>query len=303
MELRIGTSGWSYPSGRGTWSGVFYPRPEDRPRGFDELAFYAERFTTVEVNSTFYGQPRPAVALGWIRRTPKDFEFSVKLYQKFTHPNMAVDATSINARDVDLFKAGIEPLAAADRLGALLAQFPPSFHRTPEACAYLEWLIGTFGQYRLAIELRHRSWSDETEATRALLDAHRVAWVQIDEPKFESSVRQDLGPNRSDILYMRLHGRNAAMWWEHDEAEDRYNYLYSEDELSPIAAKVRAATGQVKKAYLYLNNHFSASAVANAIMLKRMLGEPVTARMPPELVERHPALRGLVATWPPARLL
>jgi uncharacterized protein YecE (DUF72 family) len=102
---------------------------------------------------------------------------------------------------------------------------------------------------------------------------------------------------------MRLHGRNAAMWWEHDEDEDRYNYLYSEDELSPLAAKVGAATGRVKKAYLYLNNHFAASAVANATMLKRMLGEPLTARMPPELVERHPVLRGLVATLPPARLL
>lgn len=303
MELRIGTSGWSYPSGRGTWNGVFYPRPEDRPRGFDELAFYAERFSTVEVNSTFYGQPRPAVVRSWIRRTPKNFEFSVKLYQKFTHPNMAADGTAIHARDVDLFTAGLEPLAAAGRLGALLAQFPPSFHRTAEACAYLEWLMRAFGQYRLAIELRHRSWSDEAEATRALLDAHGAAWVQIDAPKFDSSVRQDLRPNLTDILYVRLHGRNAAMWWNHDDAEDRYNYLYAEDELAPIAEKVRAAAGRVAKAYLYLNNHFSASAVANGAMLKRMLGDPITALMPPELVERYPALRGVVATSPPARLL
>src|SRR5437870_11578156 len=87
-NLRIGTAGWNYPSGRGTWNGVFYPVPRARPKGFDELAFYAEHFDTVEVNSTFYGQPRAAVSRGWVERTPHGFEFSVKLYQKFTHPKM-----------------------------------------------------------------------------------------------------------------------------------------------------------------------------------------------------------------------
>ena len=84
--LRIGTSGWNYPTGKGTWNGIFYPLPEDRERGFDELRFYSERFNAVEVNSTFYGQPRANATLGWVKRTPADFEFAVKLYQKFTHP-------------------------------------------------------------------------------------------------------------------------------------------------------------------------------------------------------------------------
>src|SRR4029434_8971389 len=79
-DIRIGTSGWSYPSGKGTWNGVFYPKP--RKKGFDELAFYAEHFDTVEVNSTFYGQPREEVTRGWAERTPRGFEFSVKLYQQ-----------------------------------------------------------------------------------------------------------------------------------------------------------------------------------------------------------------------------
>src|SRR5512134_2269413 len=137
MELRIGTSGWLYPSGRGTWDGIFYPRPEDRPRGFDELRFYAERFNTVEINSTFYGQPRASVSLGWVRRTPSGFDFSVKLFQKFTHPATAMDRSALGAADVDTFRAGIEPLAAAGKLGALLAQFPYRFHDTPEAREYL----------------------------------------------------------------------------------------------------------------------------------------------------------------------
>src|SRR5712691_1751889 len=86
--IRIGTSGWNYPSGKGTWNGVFYPPGRGRAKTFDELSFYAEHFNTVEVNSTFYGQPRPDVCRAWAERTPADFAFSIKLYQKFTHPKM-----------------------------------------------------------------------------------------------------------------------------------------------------------------------------------------------------------------------
>lgn len=309
MALRVGTSGWNYPTGRGTWNGVFYPLPEDRQRGFDELAFYAERFNVVEVNSTFYGQPRANVALGWARRTPRDFEFAVKLYQKFTHPSMTTDATPIGQGDVDAFRGGIEPLAAAGKLGPILAQFPASFHRSPEAVAYLEWLLRTFSDYAIAVELRHVSWSDAAAETRAVLNSARATWVQIDEPKFDSSIRQDeavttgaSSTSASDVVYLRLHGRNAVRWWTHDHAEDRYNYYYSASELEPIASQARLASRAAKKTYLLLNNHFSAQAVANAVTLKKMLDEPVTAPMPAEFVERFPELAG-VATLPRARLL
>ena len=132
-NLRIGTSGWNYPTGRGTWNGVFYPASRQRPKDFDELRFYAEHFDTVEVNSTFYGQPRPDVSRRWVERTPATFEFSIKLYQKFTHPRMyrervsrwlTPDVTLDSAEDIiealtaptnvdlDEFRRGIEPLAA-----------------------------------------------------------------------------------------------------------------------------------------------------------------------------------------------
>src|SRR5262245_48225419 len=91
MSLHIGTSGWSYPSGKGRWNGLFYPASRSRKAGtdtFDELSFYAEHFDTVEVNSTFYMQPRPEMVRGWVERTPPGFVFSMKLYQKFTHPKM-----------------------------------------------------------------------------------------------------------------------------------------------------------------------------------------------------------------------
>ena len=152
------------------------------------------------------------------------------------------------------------------------------------------------------MELRHRSWSDSPE-TAQLLDEQHAAWVQIDEPKFPSSIRQDLKGPRADLYYLRLHGRNAKEWWDHAESEDRYNYFYSAEELQPIANKVRDVRSMVKKAYLFLNNHFSAQSVANAVTLKKMLDEPITARMPAELVERFPDLAGIVATLPRARLL
>ena len=160
MSVRVGTSGWSYPGGRGTWNGVFYPAKGARPRGFDELEFYARWFDVVEVNSTFYGQPRAAVTVKWAERTPAGFEFAVKLYQKFTHPAMFREATAggapeadatwleqagvVRQEDVDEFKHGIDPLAAAGKLGPLLVQFPPSFTAGPEAIDYLGWLLRTF---------------------------------------------------------------------------------------------------------------------------------------------------------------
>jgi uncharacterized protein YecE (DUF72 family) len=291
-NVRIGTSGWNYPTGKGTWNGVFYPKP--RPKGFDELAFYAEHFNVVEVNSTFYGQPRAEVCRGWAERTPRDFEFAVKLYQKFTHPGMyrerlartmpdAVkgDVEGIaalarpNAADLDEFRRGVDPLASAGKLGALLAQFPPSFRNDSAARDYVRWLLRAFAGYSVAVELRHASWSDDAGATLGLLNEFEAAWVQIDEPKFRFSIRQNYLPNIKGFYYMRLHGRNAQQWWRHDKSEDRYNYLYSSEELREFTDTLDATRRLVKKAYLFTNNHYSAKSVANAKMIQEQLGEPV----------------------------
>jgi uncharacterized protein YecE (DUF72 family) len=311
--LRIGTSGWNYPSGRGTWNGVFYPPAKARPKEFDELAFYAEHFDTVEVNSTFYGQPRASVTRAWAERTPPHFEFSVKLFQKFTHPKMyeqvlrrsmhapeghdeAVrELLQPSAADLDEFRRGIEPLASANKLGALLAQFPASFKSGAAERDYLAGLLRSLADYDVAVEVRHRSWSDAFGETLALLNDAGAAWVQIDEPKFRFSIRQNRLPNVKGFYYMRLHGRNAAQWWRHDKSEDRYNYLYAADELKEIVETADAARRLVKKAYLYTNNHFSAKSVANAAMIKQQLGEPIDGDYPPEFVAQFPDLAGVVS--------
>ncbi len=310
---RIGTSGWSYPSGAGTWNGLFYPKTRSKRAGtdqFDELRFYAEHFDTVEVNSTFYGQPRADITRGWAQRTPPGFDFSLKLYQKFTHPKMFKEAAlrtapgsegplldllaQVTQADIDDFRTGIDPLASAGKLGALLAQFPPSFKDSPPARGYLAQLLRAFAAYPVAVELRHRSWSDAIGETLSLLNAFEAAWVQIDEPKFRFSIRQNYLPNVTGFYYMRLHGRNAAQWWRHDKSEDRYNYLYTAGELREFSETAGAATELVKKSYLYTNNHFSSKSVVNAVMLKAQLGQPIEGEYPPELVERYPEIAELV---------
>ena len=306
-DIRVGTSGWSYPSGQGTWTGIFYPIQRGRrSRGapkFDELAFYAEHFDTVEVNSTFYRVPTAAAVRRWAERTPAAFEFSLKLFQKFTHPEMFAKATggdpaALGRKDVDEFRAAIAPLADAGKLGALLAQFPASFKNDAESRGYLEWLLKSLAGYPVAVELRHRSWSDDPAEVSDLLGHYHAALAQIDEPKFRSSIRQTLAPNVRSFYYLRLHGRNAAQWWKHDASEDRYNYFYSAAELEPFAAAAKAASREVKKAYLYANNHFSAKSVANAAILKAQLGQDLEGEYPAEFVERYPDLKGMVKVLP-----
>jgi uncharacterized protein YecE (DUF72 family) len=309
MTVRVGTSGWSYPSGRGTWNGVFYPpRGAEGFRAGDELVYYAEHFDTVEVNVTFYRPPVAATTARWVKQTPRGFEFSVKLHQKFTHPmTVGREATALpqaasgpralpqpSQSDVDEFKAGLEPIAASSKLAAMLVQFPAGFHADDKSTAYLGRVLQTFSDYPLAVELRHRSWSDAQAATLQLLDGFQAAWVQIDEPKFQMSIRQDLVPNTDRFSYGRLHGRNAAQWWSPDSPEERYNYLYSPEELRPFAAVAETVGPEVRKAYLYLNNHFAAKSVVNATVLKHQLGQPVTGEYRRAMIDAYPELRSIV---------
>jgi uncharacterized protein YecE (DUF72 family) len=302
----IGTSGWNYPSGRGTWNGVFYPSP--RPRGFDELAYYAEHFDTVEVNSTFYRMPEADLTRAWIARTPSSFTFSMKLFQKLTHPDMygeraGTTAWDVSPADLDLFRRGLDPCASAGRLAAVLLQFPPSFHAEPDTGAYLDWLLEALRDYPLAVELRHRSWSDDLAPTRERLAARQAAWVLIDEPKFADSIRQgpptaavEADSHGASLVYLRLHGRNAQRWWQHAESADRYDYLYTSEELVPFAEAARRASRAGRRVLMYLNNHFSAKAVANAAILSRQLDMPVRGPYPREMVARFPELSGIVQT-------
>ena len=294
-DFRIGTSGWNYPApGYGPWTGIFYPYKHGQKipgttQKFDELAYYAEHFDTVEVNNTFYRSPAAKTAESWAARTPRGFEFSLKLFQDFTHKR------DVMKKDVDVFKSGIDPLADADKLGVLLCQFPASFKRDDTSVEYLTWLLKTFKDHRAAVELRHRSWSDEFGKTIELLNEHHAAFVQIDEPKFKTSIRQNQLPNITSFYYLRAHGRNWKKWWHHEHRDERYDYLYSAPEIQEFAETLKAVEKIVPKSYAYMNNHANAQAVINAVQLKDFLGEPIKKDFIPELVNRYPQLKKIVS--------
>lgn len=271
-KIYIGTSGWSYPTGEGTWNGYFYP-----PGTKNDLEYYSRFFNTVEVNSSFYRPPNPVYVTNWVKRTPPGFLFAVKLWQKFTHPNMyresAGEEAAISYDDIDIFRRCLEPLLQAERMGALLAQFPPSFKNDRHGQQVLQSLARHFGQYHLAVELRHKSWSDDP-ATAAILQQNNTAWVQIDEPKFQSSIAT-VTPLTSDMAYFRFHGRNAEMWWK-GNVETRYQYLYSPEEIKELAEKVKTASQQTSLTFTFFNNHWKAYAPRNAADLIKALQMPFT---------------------------
>src|SRR5438874_888609 len=289
-RLYIGTSGWSYPKGEGTWDGTFYPpRMADK----DKLAFYAQYFNTVEINSSFYRPPSQFAARAWATKVPDHFRFTAKLWQKFTHPKMFEAATGqawrVQDEDFDVFAEGISPLAEAGKLGPLLAQFPTSFRPDTGTLEYLEDLIRRMrgAGFRLAVELRHREWteSDETAPIRQLMEEQGVAWVMIDEPRFKTSIRHV--PLTSDTAYFRFHGRNYKNWWRHVESEDRYNYLYTRDEQRHLTEDVREVASRTSETYAFYNNHYGAKAVVNAVELQQLLGKPVQEPLPEALVATY----------------
>jgi uncharacterized protein YecE (DUF72 family) len=287
MTLHVGTSGWAYKE----WKPDFYPEKLPQTRWLDH---YTHELTACEINSSFYRVPAPATAASWAERTPSSFEFSLKLYQKFTHPKMFEEASGeerqLSDEDFDTARQGLEPLASSGKLGGLLAQFPPSFKADEASLEYLEELIRRLDQYPLAVELRHRSWSDSPEARR-LLEEQGVAWVMIDEPKFRTSIRDV--PLTSRLGYFRFHGRNYEEWWRGDR-ETRYNYLYTAPEQAELAGEVEEVADRTAETYVFYNNHYKAKAVVNATQLKQELGQPVGVGFTPEMFAEYPELKDVV---------
>ncbi len=279
----VGTAGWSYAD----WEGVVYP--ESKGAGFHPLAFLADYVDMVEINSTFYRPATPAMAAAWLRRVAErpDFLFAVKLHQIFTHQR-----GEFTEKDVAAFKAGIDLLRVRNRIAALLVQFPWSYNRTPENTAYLLRLFGLFAEYPLALEIRHESWN--TPEFYDLLGANRVAFCNIDQPLFKDSIAPSSVVTNPDYSYVRLHGRNYKNWFRQDAGrDDRYDYLYSRDELGDWVRRIRELGARSGKVYVVTNNHYRGQAVANALQIRNMItGKKVD--VPRLMLEKYPALKDIV---------
>jgi len=300
-NIRIGPAGWSYSD----WSGYVYPTP--RPKGFHEASYLAQFFDTIEINTSFYQPLRPYHASQWLDRVAANanFLFTAKLWQKFTHGEATSTISATGAPpsvptgdDERAVRSGFDVLHKAGKLGALLLQFPFSFHRTPEAFAYLAGLLKRFADYPLAVELRHASWNDP-EAL-AMLREHRVALCSIDQPLIGRSLEPS-DESTSYLGYVRLHGRRYDTWFSDDPEtpqHERYNYLYTTEELAPWTNRIRKLASHAHNVFVVANNHYLGKAVVNALQLLSMLqGRKV--KVPEPLRQRYPELEAIADT-PPA---
>ena len=278
-EIRIGPAGWSYAD----WQGIVYPSPQ--PRGFRESTYLAQFFDTIEINTSFYQPIRPKLAEQWIEQVSANprFRFTAKLWQKLTH---GTDATK---EDVQSARGGFEVLRDARRLGAVLLQFPFSFHNTPDNLGRVERLAEQFGEYPLVIEIRHSSWNNPS--VERMLRSHGIGLCNIDQPLIGRSVPPS-GRATSEVGYVRLHGRRYDTWFADDPdipRHERYNYLYSDEELQPWAERIKRVAARAKSTFVITNNHYEGKGVVNALDLLHLLGRR-KVKVPEALRERYPRL-------------
>lgn len=269
QKIRVGVAGWSYTD----WEGTVYPKHGAR---FDHLAYLSSFFDTIEINSPFYRIPPPSHAKSWVRRVSANpgFRFTTKVFRGFTHEKSALaDA------DVKAFRNYLDPLAEAGRLGAILLQFPWSFKNSPPSCQKLEKLFEAFSAYPKALEVRHASF--QNDGFLRFLDERNVAFVNVDQPLFSESV-EPADSVTGPLAYVRFHGRNYEKWFAHDESWERYNYLYSKDELEPWIERIRQMA-KSKDTFVIMNNHFRGQAAVNAGDLKQSLEQG--GKLPPQLSE------------------
>ncbi|MBI4456463.1 MAG: DUF72 domain-containing protein [Acidobacteria bacterium] len=276
--IYFGPAGWTYRD----WDGVFYPGK--RGKAFDALAFTAQYFEVVEINSTFYHLPVPEVVNRWVERVSVNprFKFTAKAWRKFTHDR------DYNEDDLDLFCRTLEPLSVASKLAAVLLQFPWSFKNEDQQREYVARLTHRLRAYPLVLEVRHDSWNHPS--TFEFLRSMNVGFCNIDQPLIGKSLRPTAIVTATDS-YFRMHGRNYRNWFrEEADVNERYDYLYSTEELAEARELITAIAERSRNTYVILNNHRNAQAATNALELKSMVtGKKVT--VPKTLLNRYPELR------------
>jgi uncharacterized protein YecE (DUF72 family) len=219
------------------------------------------------------------------------FIFTAKLWQKFTHD------PSASREDERAVRAGFDVLRKANKLGAVLLQFPFSFHNTKETLVYLTVALQRFADYPLVVELRHSSWN--IPGTLKLLQDHQAGFCNIDQPVIGRSLEPTAAVT-SPIGYVRLHGRRYDTWFSDDPAtppHERYNYLYSHEELDPWIARIRSINQKTSQTYVISNNHYQGKAVMNALqIINSVTGKKV--RIPEPLRARYPELEEIASEMP-----
>lgn len=309
----LGTCSWTDKTMIERWYPPGVSTPEAR------LRYYAARFDTVEIDSTFYGLPRREFASGWARRTPENFVFHVKAYGLMTghevderslHPDLRSYRYEITSRGrvrdpedrmvqraFEIFAEELEPLVEAGKMGAVLMQYPPYFtakdaeHRKRNLRA-IESAAAMLDPLPVLVEFRHSSWVAETniEHTMRFLTKRGLTYVAVDAPQIPgSSVMPPVTAATAPIGYVRFHGRNAGTWNARTEsAADRFDYVYRPDELAEWREPIDRLAGETEHTYVMFNNCKYDYAPRNAREMAEILGDVVAPR------------RGEVATGDPA---
>ena len=308
--IRVGVCSWADE----TLTKVWYPK--GIKSGEERLRYYAERFDVVEANSTYYRLPDRQMVENWADRTPSGFTMHVKAFGVMTRHPVKVDQLPPDLRDVPTdargrvdrppreyraevfarFHGALEPLRSAGKLGGILMQFPPYVVPRPQSLEYLEWSQEQLRGDEMLVEFRHASWLDEEHRAETLrfLEDHGMTYVVVDAPQTGGkNVLPTVVAATSETGYVRFHGRNAQTWNKRTgSAAERFDYLYSEDELREWVPRLKELAAETQTAYAMFNNNgrsampslappearenerdgFVAQAPTNAMMLKRLLG-------------------------------
>jgi uncharacterized protein YecE (DUF72 family) len=298
-EIRIGTCSWADDALSKHWY------PKGLAAG-ERLAYYAQHFDTVEVDSTYYRLPADEMVRRWAERTPDDFVMHVKAFGLMTRHPVKLEALPPDLRDdaptddkgrverpsrefrgevFRRFLETLEPLRSQGKLGGILFQFPSYVVFKDRSLDYLQWAREQLGDDEMLVEFRHNSWFDDDhrDETLRFLEELGAANVIVDAPRIDGA--KNLIPTvlalTSPTAYVRLHGRNAETWNKRGgSAAERFDYLYSDEELNEWVGPLRELSEQAKEAYAFFNNNATspdgrggrmAQAAANAKALQRLL--------------------------------
>ncbi len=264
--IRLGTCSFADEGLLKAW----YPRGVSTAKA--RLAYYGERFDTVEVDSPYYHLPDPDVTARWAQRTPPEFVFHVKAHKTMTGHEEAEQEKAFAE-----FRASLEPLELSGKLRGVLLQYHPRVKKSEIAKAELSRVKRLLDPLVPLIEFRHRSWLEEDERadTFSFLERHGLAYVSVDAPRTRASnVMPPVAAATHRVAYVRFHGRNVKTWnIRSEKSSDRFDWMYSEKELAEWVDELAGLADAADEVYAMFNNNRDDFAPRSAVLLRGLLDE------------------------------
>ncbi|MEB5758349.1 DUF72 domain-containing protein [Mammaliicoccus sciuri] len=266
--IKIGLTGW------GDHDSLY----EDLSNKKDKLKAYAAHFPIVELDATYYAiQPQRNIEK-WIRETPNNFKFVVKIHQALTGHAEVTDFAEDKMTLFNLFKDSMVPLKASGKLAMILVQFPPWFDLQPQNINYLRYVREQLKDFDVCIEFRNRTWfkEDVKEYTLEFLTEMKFIHSVCDEPQSGEGSIPLVNRITHDVAFVRYHGRNVNGWTKKDMTDQewrdvRYLYDYNEAELKELTDKVKILEHKAKDVYVVFNNNSGGHAAQNAKTYQKLL--------------------------------